>query len=160
MPSKLILLVIDGLTPAVFEDAVESGATPALAFLAENGTYARGISTFPSLTPVCLSSIATGAHPDVHRIPHLVWYHRRERRIVEYGSSFAAIRAAGTRQAVLDAVFNMNEQHLGTEAVTVFEALEDAGYTTAAINFTCYRGRTRHAPAVPAGGPPPPWPQR
>ena len=26
---KLILVVIDGLTPAVFEDAVESGATPA-----------------------------------------------------------------------------------------------------------------------------------
>src|SRR5438270_1068930 len=44
----------------------------------------------------------------------------------------------------------MNEQHLGAEAVTVFEALEDAGYTTAAINFTCYRGRNRHASAVPA----------
>ncbi len=150
MPKKLILIVIDGLTPDAFERAAEDDRTPALKFLAANGTYARGISTFPSLTPVCLSSIATGAHPDVHRIPHLVWYHRRERRIVEYGSSFAAIRAAGTRQAVLDAVFNMNEQHLGTEAVTVFEALEDAGYTTAAINFTCYRGRTRHAPAVPA----------
>ena len=93
---KLILVVIDGLTPAVFEDAVESGATPALAFLAEHGSYGRGVSTFPSLTPVCLSSIATGAHPDVHRIPHLVWYHRGERRVVEYGSSFAAIRAAGT----------------------------------------------------------------
>src|SRR5205823_3937499 len=36
---------------------------------------------------------------------------------------------------------------------TVFEALEDAGYTTAAINFTCYRGRTRHAPSVPGVGP-------
>src|SRR5207237_877408 len=82
--------------------------------------------------------------------PHLVWYHRGERRIVEYGSSFAAVRAAGTRQALLDAIFNMNEQHLGAEAVTVFEALEDAGFTTAAINFTCYRGRNRHVPAVPA----------
>ena len=83
---KLILVVIDGLTPDVFEDAVATGAAPALAFLAEHGTYARGVSTFPSLTPVCLSSIATGAHPDVHRIPHLVWYHRGERRMVEYGS--------------------------------------------------------------------------
>ena len=44
----------------------------------------------------------------------------------------------------------MSEQHLGKDAVTVFEALEDAGLTTAAINFTCYRGRTRHLPAVPA----------
>jgi predicted AlkP superfamily pyrophosphatase or phosphodiesterase len=146
---KLILIVIDGLTPAAFERAAEDDRTPALKFLAAAGTYSRGVSTFPSLTPVCLSSIATGAHPDVHHIPHLVWYHRGERRIVEYGSSFAAIRAAGTRRSVLDAVFNMNEQHLAPDAVTVFEALEDAGYTTAAINFTCYRGRTRHDPTVP-----------
>jgi Type I phosphodiesterase / nucleotide pyrophosphatase len=146
---KLILVVVDGLTPAVLEDAVETGAAPALAFLAAHGRYRRGVSTFPSLTPVCLSSIATGAHPDVHRIPHLVWWHRRERRLVEYGSSFAAIRAAGTRRSILDAIFNMNEQHLGRDAVTVYEALEDAGLTTAAVNITCYRGRTRHRPLVP-----------
>jgi len=146
---KLILVVIDGLTPDVFEDAVETGSAPALSFLAANGSYRRGISTFPSLTPVCLSSIATGAHPDVHRIPHLVWYHRGERRVVEYGSSFAAIRAAGARRSILDAIFNMNEQHLGTEAVTVYEALEDAGLTAGAVNVTCYRGRSRHLPLLP-----------
>ena len=83
MARKLVLVVIDGLTPDVFEDAVETGAAPALAFLAAHGRYGRGVSTFPSLTPVCLSSIATGAHPDVHHIPHLVWYHRGERRIVQ-----------------------------------------------------------------------------
>jgi hypothetical protein len=31
----------------------------------------------------------------------------------------------------------------------VYEALEDAGLTTAAINITCYRGRTRHLPTLP-----------
>ena len=149
MPKKVILVVIDGLTPEVFEDAVETESAPALAFLARNGSYRRGVSTFPSLTPVCLSSIATGAHPDVHRIPHLVWWHRGEGRLVEYGSSFAAIRAAGTRRSIVDAVFNMNEQHLGRDAVTVYEALEDAGLTTAAVNITCYRGRTPHLPVVP-----------
>jgi hypothetical protein len=146
---KLILVVVDGLTPAVFEDAVETGAAPALSFLAAHGSYRRGVSTFPSLTPVCLSSIATGAHPDIHRIPHLVWYHRGEGRLVEYGSSFAAIRAAGTRRSILDAIFNMNEQHLGPEAVTVYEALEGAGLTAAAVNVTCYRGTTRHLPLLP-----------
>src|SRR6266516_1876553 len=100
----------------------------------------RGVSTFPSLTPVCLSSIATGEHPDVHRIPHLVWYHREEQRVVEYGSSFAAIRAAGTRRSILDAIFNMNEQHLGRGAVTVYEALERSGLVAAAVNVPCYRG--------------------
>ena len=85
----------------------------------------------------------------MHRIPHLVWYHRGQRRVVEYGSSFAAIRAAGTRRSFLDAVFNMNEQHLGPEAVTVYEALEDEGLTAAAVNVTCYRGRTPHRAVVP-----------
>src|SRR6266545_7315137 len=146
---KVILIVIDGLTPSMFEAAVGDDRTPALSFLAEQGRYSRAVSTFPSLTPVCLSSIATGAHPDVHRIPHLVWYHRGERRLVEYGSSFAAVRAAGARRAIVDAVFNMNEQHLGPEAVTVFEALEDAGLTAGAVNVTCYRGRNRHRSLLP-----------
>src|SRR5213596_3315119 len=119
---RLVLIVIDGLTPSMFESAVGDKRAAALTFLAEQGRYDRAVTTFPSLTPVCLSSLVTGAHPDVHHIPHLVWYHRGERRIVEYGSSFAAIRAVGTRQALVDAVFNMNEQHLAANAVTVFEA--------------------------------------
>jgi hypothetical protein len=146
---KLVLIVIDGLTPAVFEDAVERGSAPALAFLAGEGVYRRSLSTFPSLTPVCASSIATGGHPDVHRIPHLVWYDRNERRLIEYGSSFGAVVAAGTRRSIVDTIFNMNGRHLCTEAVTVFEALDDAGLTTAAVNFTCYRGRTEHRTTLP-----------
>ena len=146
---KLILIVIDGLTPSTFEAAVGDDRAPALSFLAEQGSYSRAISTFPSLTPVCVSSIATGAHPDVHRIPHLVWYDRGRSRVVEYGSSFAAIRAAGMARSLLDTIINMNRLHLGQGAVTMYEALEDAGLTTAAINITCYRGRTRHVPTLP-----------
>ncbi len=146
---KLILIVIDGLTPAVFEDAVENGHAPALAFLARHGEYTRAISTFPSLTPVCLASIATGAHPDAHHIPHLVWFNRGERRFVEYGSSFAAMRAVGSRRVIRDAVIHMNRDHLAPETPTVFETLESEGLTTAAVNFTCYRGPTRHRSTVP-----------
>ncbi len=146
---KVVLIVIDGLTPVTFEDAVDRRTTPALALLAEHGSYRRAVSTFPSLTPVCLSSIATGAHPDVHEIPHLVWYHRGERRLVEYGSSFGALRAAGLARSILDTIFEMNAHHLGRDAVTLYEALEDAGLTAAAVNITCYRGRHRHLPTLP-----------
>jgi hypothetical protein len=146
---KLILIVIDGLTPSMFEAAIGDRRAPALSFLADHGRYSRATSTFPSLTPVCLSSIATGAHPDVHRIPHLVWYDRERARVVEYGSSFAAVRAAGMARSLLDTIINMNRLHLGADAVTVYEALEDAGLTAAAINITCYRGRTRHLPTLP-----------
>jgi predicted AlkP superfamily pyrophosphatase or phosphodiesterase len=148
-PKKLVLIVVDGMTPAAFERAVESGRAPALALLAEQGAYRRATSVFPSLTPVCLSSIATGAGPDVHHIPHLVWWHRQERRIVEYGSSFAALRAAGMAQSITDTIYNMNAEHLARDAVTVYEALEKTGLVTAAVNITCYRGRTKHLPTLP-----------
>ena len=141
----VVLIVIDGLTPSMFEAA----ETPALRFLAEHGEYRRAVSTFPSLTPVCLSSIATGSHPDGHHIPHLVWWHRGEHRLVEYGSSFGAVRAAGLTRSLRDTIVDLNAKHLSRDVETVFETLEDAGLTTAAINITCYRGRSRHLATIP-----------
>jgi hypothetical protein len=144
-PKPVVLVVIDGLTPSAFEAA----DTPAIRFFAEHGEYRRAASTFPSLTPVCLASIATGAHPNVHEIPHLVWWHRRERRLVEYGSSFGAVRAAGLARSLRDTIVDLNAKHLGRDAETVYEALEGAGLTTAAVNITCYRGSHRHLATIP-----------
>jgi hypothetical protein len=152
VPRKLVVIVVDGMTPAAFERAVEGGRAPAMAFLAEHGDYRRATSVFPSLTPVCLTSIATGAGPGVHHIPSLVWWNRDERRIVEYGSSFAALRAAGLSHSLLDPIFNMNASHLAPEAVTIYEALEDAGHVAGAVNITCYRGRHRYLPTLPGVG--------
>ena len=148
MPGRhqpVVVIVIDGLTPSMFEAA----DTPAIRFLAEHGEYRRSSSVFPSLTPVCLASIATGAHPDVHEIPHLVWWHRGERRIVEYGSSFGAVRAAGLARSLRDTIIDLNAKHLSRDAETIFEALESAGLTTGAINITTYRGTHRHLPTIP-----------
>jgi predicted AlkP superfamily pyrophosphatase or phosphodiesterase len=146
---KLVLCVIDGLVPEVLEHALDAGRLPALRFLRDRGTYTRGVSTFPSLTPVCLSAIATGGGPDVHGIPHLVWYHRQERRVIEYGSSLGAVLAAGVRETIRNSVIDMSSRHLSPAATTVFEALEDSGLVTGAINFTCYRGRHRHLVRLP-----------
>jgi hypothetical protein len=150
-----VLIVIDGLTPSM----LEATDAPTLRFLLEQGSYRRSLSTFPSLTPVCLASIATGGHPDVHGIPHLVWWHRGERRLIEYGSSFAALVACGLGRGIRDSIVNLNEQHLLASAETVFEALEDSGMTTAAINITTYRGRHLH-PALLPGLPPVHGPKR
>jgi hypothetical protein len=154
-PKPVVLIVIDGLTPSM----LEATDAPALRFLLEHGSYRRAASTFPSLTPVCLASIATGGHPDVHGIPHLVWWNRSEGRLVEYGSSFAALRASGLVQGLRDTVVNLNERHLLRSAETVYEALEGAGLTTAAINITTYRGRHRHISPIP-GFPPVHGPKR
>src|SRR5438046_1035283 len=102
------------------------GATQTVSGALRRGGARLAASVFPSLTPVCLTSIATGAGPGVHHIPSLVWWSRQERRIVEYGSSFAALRAAGLSQSLLDPIFNMNARHLAPGAVTIYEALAAA----------------------------------
>src|SRR5262245_48541510 len=121
MPRKLVLIVIDGLTPEMLERAVEGDEAPALRYLFEHGAYARATSVFPSLTPVCMTSIVTGAPPAVHGIPHLVWYDRASRRMVEYGSSFGAIVSAGAIRSIRDTIFEMNERHISRDAVTIYE---------------------------------------
>ena len=64
----------------------------------ERGTYVdECCAAFPSVTPVCAASIATGTRQDRHRIPSMNWYHREERRYVEYGSSFSAVAALRDR---------------------------------------------------------------
>jgi len=72
------------------------------------------------------------------------WYHRLERRYIEYGSSFEATRTFGLFRAMYDLVYNMNLEHLSWEAQTVFERLGDAGIRTATTPFLIYRGRHRH----------------
>jgi predicted AlkP superfamily pyrophosphatase or phosphodiesterase len=142
---KVVLIVVDGLGRAVFERAVAEGRAPTIAQLLERGTlHAPCASSFPSLTPVCLSAIATGRHPDGSFIPGLTWYRRGEGRFVEYGSSFGATLVEGTLESVNDSMLNLNHLHLSQQVRTVFEAVEDAGLVAGAINFYVFRGRTRH----------------
>jgi hypothetical protein len=146
---KLVLAVIDALSPRALERAVADGRAPALAGLMERGHYVDDcISTFPSLTPVAASAITTGLGPDEHLIPSMNWYHRGEERYVEYGSSFPATRAFGVLRSLQDTVYNMNLAHLTQERRTVFELLDDAGLRTACTTYLIYRGRHRHEPAV------------
>jgi hypothetical protein len=142
---KLVLIVVDGLAPETLAAAVASGEAPNLGLLLQRGDLGHAVSTFPSLTPVCLSTIATGAGPDRTRIPALQWYHRGERRFVEYGSSFQATLVEGAKQSVDDAVVNLNHVHLSSKLTTLFEAVEDAGMVAASVNFPVWRGRVRHS---------------
>lgn len=144
-PRKLVLTVIDGLKPAMLERAVALGRAPALKLIMERGAYVDDcVAAFPSVTPVCAASIATGVGPDAHRIPSMNWYARQEARYVEYGSSFSASRRFGVLRSLTDTVYNMNALHLAPEVPTVFERLDDAGYRTAGTTYLIYRGRHRH----------------
>jgi hypothetical protein len=143
---KLVLAVIDGLKPAMLERAVATGRAPAIAAVIERGTYvADCCASFPSVTPVCAATIATGVGPDAHHIPSMNWYSRAERRYVEYGSSFSAARRFGVVQQLTDTIYNMNAEHLPADVLTVFESLDDAGVRTAGTTYLMYRGRHEHA---------------
>jgi Type I phosphodiesterase / nucleotide pyrophosphatase len=146
-PPKLVLCVIDAMAPAALERAVAEGAAPVLGELMRRGHYVPDcVAAFPSVTPVCAASIATGAGQERHRIPAMNWYHREESRYVEYGSSFRAAQRFGLTRQLTDTVYNMNRAHLATEPLTVFEALDDVGVRTAGTTYLIYRGRYRHEP--------------
>jgi hypothetical protein len=106
------------------------------------------VAAFPSVTPVCAASIATGAGPERHAIPSMNWYHRAEARYVEYGTSFKASQAFGIRRSLTDTIYNMNLEHLSHDVETVFETLDDAGLRTAGTTYLMYRGRHRHEVAT------------
>jgi Type I phosphodiesterase / nucleotide pyrophosphatase len=148
-PKKLVLGVIDALKPEMLDRAITEGRAPVLAALSERGLHVRDCAAaFPSLTPVCAASIATGLSVDLHGIPSTNWYHRGEERYVEYGSSFSASQAHGVRRSLIDTVYNMNLAHLSRAHKTVFEHLDDEGLRTAGTTYLIYRGRTRHQPAA------------
>jgi hypothetical protein len=142
---KLVLVVIDALKPAMLDRTIASGRAPALERILDRGVYVDDcVASFPSVTPVCAATIATGAGPDGHWIPSMNWYHRDEGRYVEYGSSFSASRQFGVLRSLTDTVYRMNAEHLSPEVETVFETLDDAGVRTAGTTYLIYRGRHQH----------------
>jgi len=146
-PPKLVLCVIDAMTPEMLLRAAESGAAPVLAELLQRGTYIPDcVAPFPSVTPVCAASIVTGTAQDEHHIPGMNWYSRAEERYVEYGSSLRAAQRFGIARQLTDTVYNMNRAHLAAQTLTVFETLDDAGARTAGTTYLMYRGRHRHEP--------------
>ena len=139
---KLVLAVIDAMKPAMLDQVVADGRAPALQALMERGHHTgECVAAFPSVTPVCSASIATGAGPDRHGIPSMNWYHREEERYVEYGTSFKASQAFGFKRSLTDTIYRMNGEHLSRETPTVFESLDDAGVRTAGTTYLMDRGR-------------------
>jgi hypothetical protein len=145
VPKKLVLVVIDAMKPAMLERVVGAGRAPILELLMERGQHVDDcVAAFPSVTPVCAASIATGTGPEQHEIPAMNWYHRGEQRYIEYGTSFRASQAFGIKQSLTDTIYNMNLEHLSKSVETVFERLDDANVRTAGTTYLMYRGRFRH----------------
>ncbi len=146
MPTKkLILTYVDSLRTDMLLRTVAEGRAPTFGSLIDRGVLIPDcVSSFPSVTPVASAEMVTGAGADGHWISGMNWYHRLERRYVEYGSSLEASRAFGVFRTLYDLVYNMNLAHLNPGLETAFEQLDDAGLRTACTPFLIYRGRHRH----------------
>jgi hypothetical protein len=142
---KLVLTYVDSLRTDMLQRTVAEERAPTFAALLERGALIPDcVSSFPSVTPVACAEMVTGVGADRHWISGMNWYHRLERRYVEYGSSLDATRSVGVFRALYDLVYNMNLAHLSPEVDTLFERLDDAGARTACTPFLIYRGRHRH----------------
>ena len=144
-PKKLVLAYVDSLRTDMLERAVAEGRAPSFGALLDRGVLVPDcVSSFPSVTPVACAEMVTGVGAEGHWISGMNWYHRLERRYVDYGSSLEATRTVGVFRALYDLVYNMNLAHLSPDATTLFESLDDAGVRTACTPFLIYRGRHRH----------------
>jgi hypothetical protein len=142
---KLVLAYVDSLRTDMLKRAIKEGRAPTFGRLVKRGVLVEDcVSSFPSVTPVASAEMVTGVAGDRHWISGMNWYHRVERRYVEYGSSLEASRAFGIFRSLHDLIYNMNLSHLNPGIETVFETLDDMEVRTAATPFLIYRGRYRH----------------
>ncbi len=149
----LHLIIVDGLNPRLLDQELGARRLPALAHLISRGVLLEATSVFPTVTPTCLASLATGCTPAQHGIHGIVWWNLQEERYVSYWPSPQTLLAGTFGQVMRDILQNLNTSHLARSATTVFERLEAAGVDSACVNFPISRGpyqRRAHIPLLMA----------
>ena len=66
--NAVIMIGLDGFDPIIAESMLDAGELPNLARLRMEGGYSRIQTTYPALTPVAWSTLATGTNPGGHGI--------------------------------------------------------------------------------------------
>lgn len=144
----LHLVVIDGWHPGLLTQ--ERAKLPAFETLARAGSLdLECVSTFPTVTPTALTTLATGAPPSEHGIHGIMWYHRQEDRYVHYWPSHQALLQGTLPRVLKDIFLHLNGDHLSPGTPTVFELLEAAGLTCGNVNFPISRGGYLHRAQLP-----------
>lgn len=147
---KTILFIVDSFNPTALRRALDRKMVPAMEFLKKRGYFTdRCVSVFPTMTPTCASTIATGTSPSDHQVPGFVWFNRREKRIVNYGISPLAVWKMGVKRVIQDLLFNLNHIQLSKKVKTLYESMEEAGFTTGAVNPFIFRSSRSHRARIP-----------
>ncbi|RFU70684.1 alkaline phosphatase family protein [Peribacillus saganii] len=146
----VLLLVIDTLMDAPLKQAISEGRAPVLKFLVENGQYFPDIiAPFPTMSVNVDTTLLTGTYCDQHRLPGLTWFNQQENRLINYGTHYRELLKLGLGRSIEDVLFNMNENHISHQVVTIHEELQNNSKESASINALIYRGNTEHHLKLP-----------
>ncbi|RJE90459.1 alkaline phosphatase family protein [Paenibacillus sp. 1011MAR3C5] len=147
---KVIMLVVDSLMSQSIERGIRSNQLPAFQYLIEHGQYYPDlISSFPTMSVTIDSSLLTGAYPDQHQVPGLVWYSSEQRKLINYGTGPMEVLRHGISPVLADALIHLNTDHLSSKMTTLYEDLERLGYKAGSVNGLIYRGKNNHVLSIP-----------
>jgi hypothetical protein len=138
---RIIMLLVDTLMDLTLQEAIKNGKAPALKFFIENGyNIPNLVSPFPTMSVNVDSTLLTGVYSDQHKVPGLVWFNKKENRIINYGGNARELIKLGLKQAMEDIFYNLNHNHLSKKHKTIHEILMEQDIQTASINTLLYRG--------------------
>jgi hypothetical protein len=132
------------------DKGIEQNKLPTFQFLIEQGQYYKNVvNSFPTMSVSIDSSLLTGAFPDEHRVPGLVWYSKQDKKIINYGTGFLEICRHGINQFLSDALIHLNGKHLSPQVLTIHEEMTHMGLKSGSINGLVYRGSSDHQLTFP-----------
>lgn len=146
----VVAIIIDSLMDQTLQEALRQGKVPALKFLIDHGTYFPNVvSSFPTMSVTIDSTFLTGTYADGHRVPGLVWYSDREKRMIFYGNGIKEAMKIDQLQVLTDSVYQLNQIQLSKNVKTVHEELGESGKRSASINAIIFRGKTERDLRLP-----------
>ena len=134
----VILIMIDSLMHIPLKEVLDSGKAPAMKYLMENGQYhPKVITSFPTMSVNIETTLLTGATPNEHHIYGLVYFHKKENRIVNFGTGLKETFIFGVKTVLHDSLVNLNQKYISKKVKTIHE---ETDLPTASINGLIYRG--------------------
>jgi len=147
---KVILILVDSLMYQSIDKGIQQNKLPTLKHLIDHGQYYKDlVSSFPTMSVTIDSSLITGTYPDQHRVPGLIWYSVKDKKVINYGTGPMEILKHGVDPVLSNAMIHLNRDHLSAQTLTMYEELDKVGLKSGSINGLIYRGTVEHSVNIP-----------
>jgi len=147
---KVILILVDSVMYQAIDKGIQQQKLPTLKYLIDHGQYYKHlVSSFPTMSVTIDSSLMTGTYPNEHHVPGLIWYSKKENKVINYGTGPMEILKHGVDPVLSNAMIHLNGDHLNAQTLTIYEQLKKEGLKTGSINGLIYRGTVEHTLSIP-----------